>query len=160
MKILEPRKVKKSICYNAPVGLADTKRNGLFENVEMKMERVVAITKLGKMLGKSLGYRIDPKAPTQEERDEANRQLPALTAARQEAEKAMIERRQAVLAADRKYQELVEAWKEAKQNAEKTFSVLRHFKFTVGTSSGMFFHVKAQGDSWEDVIHKLSVKAA
>jgi hypothetical protein len=127
---------------------------------EMKMERVVAIKRLGKMLGKSLGYRVDPKAPTREEREEAHRQLPALTAAKKEAEKAMADRREAILAADKEYQDLVAAWKEAKLNADKAFSLTHHFKFTVGTSNGMFFHVKAQGDSWEDVIEKLDAKAA
>ena len=32
------------------------------------MERSVAIKKLGKLLGKKLGYRINTKAPTQEEK--------------------------------------------------------------------------------------------
>jgi hypothetical protein len=39
MKILKLEKVKNSICYNAPVGGADTPRNGLFENVENEDER-------------------------------------------------------------------------------------------------------------------------
>lgn len=124
------------------------------------MERTAAIKKLGKMLGKSLGYRVDPRAPTSEERAEARRQLPALNEARQQAEKAMTDRRQAILAADQPYQDLVAAWTEAKQKASATASVLHHFKFTVGTSNGMFFHVKAQGDSWEDVIAKLNTKDA
>ncbi len=118
------------------------------------MERKVAIKKLGSMLGKSLGYRIDPKAPTSEEREAARQRLPALIAARQEADKAMAERRQALLA-DARYQELVAAYKEARSCVDKTSSVTHHFKITVGTTAGMFFHVKAQGDSWEDVIAKL-----
>lgn len=124
------------------------------------MERVVAIKKLGKILGKSLGYRVDPKAPTREEREEARRRLPDLTAAKQQAEKAMIERRQAVLAADTLYQELVAAHKAARERADRTFSITHHFRITVGTTSSLFFHVKAQGDSWEEVINELSLKQA
>ena len=35
------------------------------------MERVVAIKRLGKLLGKDFGYRADSRAPTAEERDRA-----------------------------------------------------------------------------------------
>lgn len=120
------------------------------------MERSVAIKKLGKLLGKNLGYRLDPKAPTREEREEAQRQLPALTAARQQAEKAMEARRAAVLAADVEYQELVAAYKDARNATNAMFSITNHFKVTVGTTSSLFFHIRAQGDSWEDVIQQLS----
>src|SRR5262245_50933111 len=110
----------------------------------MKMERIVAIKKLGKMLGKSLGYRVDPKAPTSEEREEVKRQLPALTAAKKQADEAMNNRRRAILEADQQYQELVAAYKEARQRADNAFLITHRFKFTVGTSDGMFFHVKAE----------------
>lgn len=120
------------------------------------MERSTAIRVLGKMLGKSLGYRIDSKAASSEEREEVLHQLPALTEARQQAEKAMKDRREAILAADQQYQELIAAYQEARKRADAAFSVTRHFKITVGTSNGMFFHVKAEGDSWEDVIAKLA----
>ena len=36
------------------------------------------------------------------------------------------------------------------------FSVVHHYRFTVGTSNGMFFHIRAQGDSWEEVIEKVT----
>ena len=124
------------------------------------MERIVAIKKLGKLLGKSLGYRIDPGAPTHEEREEARQRLPALTEVRQQAEKAMNDRRRDILAADQRYQELVATWTDAKKSVDKAVSITHHFKFTVGTSGAMFFHIKAQGDSWEDVIQQLSTKAA
>lgn len=120
------------------------------------MERAAAIKKLGKMLGKNFGYRIDPKAPTADERDEARARLPALIDARQQAEKSMHERRDALLAADMSYQELVAAWKEAKERTSAASSITRHYKITVGTLSSMFFHVRAEGDSWEDVIEKLN----
>lgn len=40
-------------------------------------------------------------------------------------------------------------------HVEKLGYQSRHYKFTVGTSNGMFFLVKAEGDSWEQVIDKL-----
>lgn len=124
------------------------------------MERAVAVKTLGKMLGKSLGYRVNPKAATAEERAIVKQQLPALTVAKQEAEKAMKDRREAILAADQQYQDLIAAYKEARECQERAFSITRHYKITVGTSNGMFFHVRAEGDSWEEVIEKLSTKAA
>jgi len=120
------------------------------------MQRVTAVKKLGKILGKSFGYRIDLSAPLAEERDEVRKTIPELTKARDAADKAVRERSQALLAADAEYQALVAVYREAKKNANKAFSRSNHFRFTVGTSNGMFFHVKAQGDSWEDVIRKLS----
>jgi hypothetical protein len=30
-----------------------------------------------------------------------------------------------------------------------------HYRFTVGIDKGLFFVVKAQGDSWEEVIEKV-----
>jgi len=38
--------------------------------------------------------------------------------------------------------------------------VTSRYKITVGTTSDLFFHIKAQGDSWEDVIAQVSAKAA
>jgi flagellar biosynthesis chaperone FliJ len=122
------------------------------------MNREVAIKKLGKMLGKAFGYRVDPKAPTADEREEAKQQLPALTAARQQAEEAMNARKRAVLAADEQYQQLVTDYRAARERASKMHAMTHHFRITVGTSNDLFFSVMAQGDSWEDVIEQLNGK--
>jgi uncharacterized protein YfiM (DUF2279 family) len=122
------------------------------------MERIVAIKRLGKLLGKSMGYRVDPKAPTAEEREEALRQLPALNAETQQAEKAMQDYRTALLAGDQKYQELVATWQDVRKRRSKTVSITHHFKITVGNGNGMFFSVMGQGDSWEDVIRQVEKK--
>ena len=124
------------------------------------MERAVAIKKLGKVLGKYFGYRVDSGAPDAEERAEAKQQLPALRAAEEQAEAAMKTRCAAVLAADREYQALVVAHRDARAARHKVSSVTSRYKITVGTTSDLFFHVKAQGDSWEDVIAQVSAKAA
>jgi len=120
------------------------------------MERSVAIKKLGKLLGKHLGYRVERDAPDAEERAAARQQLPALQAAEKLAEDAMRARREAVLAADHEYQALVVAHREARDARHKVSALVSHYRITVGTTTNLFFHVKAQGDSWEDVIAQLT----
>lgn len=124
------------------------------------MERTVAIKKLGKILGKSLGYRVDPKAPNQDDRDEARAKLPAATAKRKALSEQMEARRIAILQADAEYQQLKSAHAEAKKYCDELFSITCHYRFTVGTSNSLFFTVRAQGDSWEEVIAKLTEKVA
>lgn len=124
------------------------------------MERTVALKRLEKLLGKKLGYRIDPKAPTSEERQAARTALHEAIAERNKIKEQRDARYKAILAADGEYQALFAAAKAASERADKLSSATRHFKITVGTSEGMFFVVKAEGDSWEDVIDKLSAKVA
>lgn len=124
------------------------------------MERIVAIKKLGKMLGKSLGYRVDPRGLSSEEREAATAEAKTLNAEFKLAEEAEAARRKAILEGDGEYQRLRAETKRLREAKDRAWSRSRHFKFTVGTSSGIFFHVKAQGDSWEDVIEKLDTKAA
>ena len=120
------------------------------------MERSVAVKKLGKLLGKHFGWRVDSAAPDAEERAEAKAQLPALRTAEEQAEAAMKARREAVLAADREYQAMVAEHKAARDRRHKVSVVTGRYRITVGTTSDLFFHVRAQGDSWEDVIAKLN----
>lgn len=124
------------------------------------MERTAAITKLGKLLGKSLGYRVDPKAPTVEQREAAKAQCPALHAASKAAQGA-VEARRLELLADPQYQELRAAAKVASEKANRmSYTAHHHYKITVGSTNSMFFHVKAQGDSWEEVIEKVEKERA
>ena len=122
------------------------------------MERATAIKKLGKLLGKPLGYRINPKAATADERAAAKAEQGAAVAARNQLERQKNERMRAVLVADQEYQSLNAAYKTAKKHADELSSMLYSYKFTVGVSNGVFFMVKAQGDSWEDVIHQVEEK--
>jgi len=118
------------------------------------MERAVAIARLRKMFGKEFGYQFNPKAPTAEEREAAKQQRPALVAAKDAASKAMDARRVAVLAADAEYQRLTEEYKAARKAVDET-NIIHSYKITVGTVNNLFFHVKAQGDSWEDIFKNL-----
>jgi len=120
------------------------------------MERAVAIRKLGKILGKSLGYRVDPKAPDQDDRDEARAKLRDATPKRDALSKALDARRAEVLQADVEYQRLKAEHAKAKKDCDELFGITCRYRFTVGTSNSMFFIIKAQGDSWEEVIAKLN----
>lgn len=119
------------------------------------MERATALHKLKTLLGKNLGYRVDPKAPNAEERATARAELAAAVKDRNWLENEMNERRRAILAADQAYQDLRAAYMDAKKRTDKLASMSHWFKFTVGVSNSIFFHVKAQGDSWEEVIANL-----
>ena len=133
-------------------------RRRLFDNVETEMERTIAIKKLGRLLGKNLGYRVDPKAPDQEERDAARAELQAVAAERDAIKAKRDGRHRAILEADAEYQSLQAAYSEARERAEKLLSMTHHYRFTVGTTNGMFFLVKAQGDSWREVIEKIEAE--
>jgi hypothetical protein len=119
------------------------------------MERSVAIKKLAKILGKSLAYRVDIKAPTQDERSAAKAELLTAIAERNKLRDQKDARYKAILAADAEYQSLHASHKAASKHADQLSSIIHHYKFTVGTTNGMFFHIKAQGDSWEEVIENL-----
>ncbi len=119
------------------------------------MERSVAIKKLSKLLGKSLGYRVNAKAATREEREAAKLELSAAVAERNNLKAERDARYVAILAADQEYQALHAAHTEARDRVSKLNSVIYSRKFAVGTSNGMFFHIKAEGDSWEEVIDRV-----
>lgn len=122
------------------------------------MERAVAIKKLGKILGKKLGYRVDPKALSRDEREVARIECLEAVKERKELEEKKNARSRAILEADAEYQRLAADHKAARERAERLGSMSRRQKITVGTSEGIFFRVMAEGDSWEEVIEKLTAK--
>ena len=119
------------------------------------MERSVAVKKLVKLLGKSLGYRVNANAPTPEERATAKDDLPTATEERNRLKEQRDARYKAILAADAEYQSLHAAHRAACERVDKLWSTTRHYKITVGVSNSLFFTVKAEGDSWEEVITKI-----
>jgi hypothetical protein len=120
------------------------------------MERQIAIKKLTKLLGKNLGYRVDPKAPDQDDRDEARANLKIVGATRDELREAVRQRCNALLAADAEYQRLKVEFEKARETSDVLAATLSHYRFTAGIiGSHGFFVIKAQGDSWEEVIAKL-----
>lgn len=124
------------------------------------MERSVAIKKLGKIIGKSLGYRVDPRAPTPEERAAAKIELSEAYAERDKLKEKRDERYRAILAADQEYQRLHAEHQAAYKRVDKLCSITCHYKITVGETNGTVFLQRAEGDSWEEVIEKLTAKKA
>ena len=122
------------------------------------MDRQVALAKLRKILGKSFGYQIDPKAPKADERAEAQSLLPCAIADRKTIADRLEARRAALLAADPEYRSLKIDYDERRRYVDELLSKTNHYKITVGTSSALFFRVEAQGDTWEDVLEILKSK--
>jgi len=122
------------------------------------MERAVAIKTLSKLLGKKFGYRVDPKASTPEQKENAKALLPSALEQRNKLKEAKEARFNAILAADTEYQDLKAAHKAAQDSVSKLNSIMYHRKITVGLDEGFFFLIKAEGDSWEQVIEKLQKK--
>ena len=83
------------------------------------MERSVAIKKLSKLLGKKLGYRVNSKAPTLEERAAAKTELPVAIEERNKLKEKRDERYKAILAADTEYQSLFAAHRAASERTDK-----------------------------------------
>jgi hypothetical protein len=119
------------------------------------MERAIALKKLGKLLGKSLGYRVNDNAPTREERAVAQTALASAFVERNTLKEKRDERYRTILATDAEYQRLRAAHLAACEYVDRLSSITRHYKITVGVSNSMFFRVKAEGDSWEEIIDKL-----
>ena len=119
------------------------------------MERQTAIKKLGRLLGKQFAYRVDSDAPTKEERDEAREILKATAEEKRRVLAEKEARIRVVLAADPEYCKLRDAGKKLSDQCTALLSITGRHKFTVGRSGQIFFHVDAQGDSWEEVIEKV-----
>lgn len=119
------------------------------------MERAVAVKKLSRLLGKSLGYRVDPKGKTREEREEAQAALKAASEKANDLERQRKARIDHLLENDAEFQKIKAAHEVAKKEQSRLVGICHHFKFTVGKCEAGFFFVKAQGDSWEEVIAKV-----
>lgn len=123
------------------------------------MDRNVAIRKLARILGKTFGYQIDPKAPKRDEREAAQAALAGAIAERDAANAKRDARYRALLDNDPEYQVLKANALAARERVSHLSAITHHFKITVGTQSKLFFHVAAQGDTWEDVLVNLKSKS-
>lgn len=117
-----------------------------------------AKTALLRLYGNKATWRYNEKAPKADEREEIKTQLPALTAAKNEAKEACDQRRKELLQ-DPEYVRLRAAWQSAERAADNALSLMHSYRVCVGTTNGMFFHVTAQGDNWQDTIDKARAKA-
>ena len=122
------------------------------------MERQEALRRLRKMLGKQFAYEYRPDAPSEEERAEAKARHAELAKQRQELSQAVAARQQYLLQNDATYQELRAKYKLADKAVTANNGAIYLYKFTVGTANKLFFHVKAQGNSWEEIFAKLKAE--
>jgi hypothetical protein len=123
------------------------------------MERSVAIKKLTKLLGNKLAWRVNPKAPKHDEREEARAALTTLIHERKALQEQCDARSDAILAADPEYQRLKAEYRAIREKVDHLSAISHTHKFTAGTITSLgFFHVHAEGDTWEEVIAKVEAK--
>jgi len=123
------------------------------------MNEKTAIKSARKLLGPKMAFREDPRAPSAERRAEALQNLPAMRQALEAADAACNRRREELLA-DPLYRELTEKRAQARALHDAERRVAFRYRLTVGTATGWSFAVKAQGDTWADVIEELEREAA
>ena len=127
----------------------------LLTNGERNMQRIVAINKLSKLIGKGFSYRIDDRAVSKDERAEAKVEYEKAREVTRSLEKQMDDRRNAVLGVDKEYNRLVDERNAARKAQSKIGVKAQVDRITVGRANGLFFMVEATGDSWEEVIEKV-----
>jgi hypothetical protein len=119
------------------------------------MERNEALSKLTKLLGKGLRYEVNNKALAADDREIAKGNWKLAVEEYDRVSKACDERKRALLQADAEYQSLRTKWKELEKVRQQLSGAIHARKFTVGKVNGLFFHVLASGDSWEEIINTV-----
>lgn len=120
-----------------------------------KMNQTQALSKLKKIIGPKLGYRIDKDAPDADERERRHAEFLRTLAVMKAADQARADRLAALLASDAEYQRLETDHAAAKREHEAVPSY-HHKRITVGRIGSMFFSVVAEGDCWAEVVEKAS----
>lgn len=118
------------------------------------MNRETALKKLQKLLGKDAAFRIAPDAPDADERAAASVAGVALRGAAAIAKTAM-ETRRAELLRDPEYLRLREAYYRVENERMEMAGRATRYRIIAGTVGGLFFSVRAQGDTWAEVFAKL-----
>ncbi len=115
---------------------------------------------LKKLFGKNAAWRYNERALKGEEREALCETLPTLAQRATDA-RAALDARYKVLLADPEYQRLKAAHHAARAEHEKALGHYSARRVTVGQVSGggMFFHVIAEGDNWQEAIDAARAKA-
>jgi hypothetical protein len=119
------------------------------------MNQAQALAKLRKVYGTRVCARVDDKAPTESERDEARAKLRDANAKKKEAAEAL-EARRAELLRDPVFQKLRAEHQAADREASELLGRTYRHRITVGVAVAGFFSVKAEGDNWSDVVAKAT----
>lgn len=118
-----------------------------------------AIAKLKKLLGPKYMARINDRALVGEAREAAQEQARGAIEARNAARAAQ-QARFDELMKDPEYRRLKAVCIAAETVCERKLGEARSRRITVGLDSGFAFHVKAEGDNWDDVISALEKETA
>ncbi len=114
----------------------------------------VPVKTLVKLLGKNAAWRVSKTALPPEEREILKAKLPELRGLAAMAEERMNARRKELLQ-DPEYLRLLEAHKFARDASQQAAGRVHHRPICVGISNNLFFTVKAEGDTWPEVVGKL-----
>lgn len=110
--------------------------------------------RIAKLLGTRAAWRINKGATDAEGRKAAREELPELNRIKEAAKLAM-EARRAELLQDPEYRRLVEQYRGAREASERRFVRSTRCPISVGVAGDLFFTVKAEGDTWDEVLDKL-----
>jgi hypothetical protein len=121
------------------------------------MNATQAKAAIKKLFGKNGGARYDEGAPKAEEREQLREALPGLSAKAAEAKTALNARREELLR-DPEYVRLLAQYHEANTLRDNTMGRMHRHRVTVGFSNGLFFHVMAEGDNWQEAIDNARAK--
>lgn len=102
------------------------------------MNQAQALTKLRRLYGPALAYRLDPRAPDAAQRDEMRAKWPAAKKAADAAEAARKARLEQLLT-DPQYQALKANAQETAAAADEARAGMLHYRITVGTAGPVFF---------------------
>lgn len=117
-----------------------------------------AKTAMRRLVGPTVTWRYSETAPTAEEREAMLATLPALQTAYESARDAAEARRRQLLS-DPEYLRLAAAGQAARKALGSAQGRASYYRVQIGKSNGMFNHILAEGDNWQDAIDKLKAKA-
>lgn len=124
------------------------------------MTRDQAWKKLVLLYGeKRAAYRVEKAISSPEKRQQARDAASALFAKRKDVQARRDERERELLS-DPLYQELKAETKALQKAENEARGESLSYRFTVGRTDGMFFHVEAHGDTWEECFKEIARKKA
>lgn len=122
------------------------------------MNNTQALAKLRKLLGPKAMYEIRNTSPGPDERAALRTAIPARSVER-DAAKAAMEARRDELLRDPEYCRLTAEYVALRDEVAKMAGRQSSYRINVGRNvGGMFFSIRAQGDTWDEVFKKLEHK--
>jgi hypothetical protein len=125
------------------------------------MERSTALRRLRKILGKDFGYQVNTSSIPRDLREDEKPEFEAAVKRRERAQAELTRMRtehMTKLEATAEYKAAQEELRQCREKASELGGRQMMRRFTVGTANRLFFHVDAQGDTWEEVFAELQRK--